>query len=41
MPVVPVLVSVEAGVSLIVLSKGLFDGARVTVIEYVWVVVPS
>ena len=40
LPTVPVLVSAEAGVSLMVLSKALFD-TLVTMIEYVWVVVPS
>ena len=40
LPTVPVLVNVEAGVSLITLSEALFD-TLVTVMEYVCVVVPS
>ena len=40
MPTVPVLTSDEAGVSLIMLSEALADPARVTIIEYVLVVVP-
>ena len=41
LPTVPVLVSVEAGVSLMLLSKALLDGALVTVMVYVFVVTPS
>lgn len=40
-PTVPVLVSDEEGVNLMTLSEALADAARVTVIEYVCVVVPS
>ena len=40
-PLEPVLVSAEAGVNFMTLSDALGDGARVTIIEYVRVVVPS
>ena len=41
LPTVPLFTSVEAGVSLIALSKALADSARVTVMVYVLVVTPS
>ena len=40
-PTVPVLVSDEAGVSFIMLSEALAAPARVTMMEYVFVVTPS